>query len=104
MAIKVGDGSSVATPEQIVVKATNGTLRFVNYVVQKVTDGSLSTVYNAISQTSRATDTSLATFTSRTTDTTVSTDTTASTNTTFSTTYETSVSTGFGTVTTFETT
>ncbi len=55
MAIKIWDGDSIETPNPILVKVTNGNLRFVNYAVVKETDGSLTTAFNAIRQTSRST-------------------------------------------------
>ena len=43
MAIKIWDGDSIETPNPILVKVTNGNLRFVNFAVVKETDGSLTT-------------------------------------------------------------
>ena len=40
MAIRIWDGDSIETPDPIIVKVTDGTLRFVNFLVVKETDGS----------------------------------------------------------------
>ena len=67
MAIKIWDGDSIETPNPIVVKVTDGTLRFVNYAVVKETDGSLTTFFNAIHSTTRNTTTTASTTKSTTT-------------------------------------
>ena len=57
MAINIWDGDSIETPNPILIKVTNGNLRFVNYAVVLETDGSLTTVFNAIRQTTKNTAT-----------------------------------------------
>ena len=75
MAIKVWDGDSIETPQAIAIRMTDGTLRLVNYIVVKETDGSLTTAWNAIYTTTRNTTGTYATTysTSKTTTTTYNT-------------------------------
>ena len=93
MAIKIYDGTSVRDPKPIIIKVTNGDLRFVNYSMVKETDGSLTTAYNAIYQTTRSTNTSYDTSNVTTYNTTHTTSYTTSRSTTHSTSYTTNHST-----------
>ena len=57
MAIKIWDGDSIETPNRIIVRVTNGNLRFVHSAVVLDTEGSLTTVFNAIHSSTQTTTT-----------------------------------------------
>ena len=63
MTIKVLDGSTIKEPTQIFVKGDAATVFGVNYVVVKKDDGSLSTAWSAVYETSRDTSTVFGTVT-----------------------------------------